>query len=166
MSRFQEPPVVGDHDHRALEADEGLLEDLGRRDVEVIGRLVEKEQVPRLEQELRQGETARSPPEKPETPRRGSSPKKRKRARYCARPRREVAADASDLLDRRQRRVQRRTEVLIEVALLQRLVPRLNRPTSSASPRPARSFRSVVLPEPFGPTTPIRSPRRTRRSKS
>ena len=72
-----------DEEHRALEADERLLEDLGGGDVEVVGRLVEEEQVARLEQELREREAARSPPEKPLTTRSGSSPQKRKRARYC-----------------------------------------------------------------------------------
>ena len=45
-----------DEDDRPLEADDGLLEDLGGGDVEVVGRLVEEQEVARLEQELRQGE--------------------------------------------------------------------------------------------------------------
>src|SRR5262249_8008042 len=48
----EESPIVGDEDHRALEAEKRLLQDLGSRDVEVVGRLVEVEQVARLEEQL------------------------------------------------------------------------------------------------------------------
>ncbi len=61
----------------------------------------------------------RSPPEKPETRRSGSSPQKRKRARYWRAPSTlRVAAHAADLLDGGLARVER-AEVLIEVALVQ-----------------------------------------------
>jgi hypothetical protein len=42
----QEPAVVADHDGAAREADERLLERAQRVHVEVVGRLVEQQQVP------------------------------------------------------------------------------------------------------------------------
>jgi len=44
-NRLQEPAVVGDEDDRGVEVDEVGLEPLQRGDVEVVGRLVEQQQV-------------------------------------------------------------------------------------------------------------------------
>ena len=46
-----------DQNDGPLETDERLLEDLRGRDVEVIGRLIQEEQVAWFEQKLGEGET-------------------------------------------------------------------------------------------------------------
>jgi hypothetical protein len=50
----EKPAVVRDHDRAAREAHQRLLERTQRLDVEVVGRLVEQEDVRPLAQELRE----------------------------------------------------------------------------------------------------------------
>ena len=52
----QEVAVVADTDEGAVEVGEGLLEHVLGAEVEMVGRLVEDEQVDRLEQQLEQGQ--------------------------------------------------------------------------------------------------------------
>ena len=62
--RLQEPAVVGDEDDGGVEADQVGLEPLERRDVQVVGRLVEEQQV-RVPARARPSEArVSSPPEK------------------------------------------------------------------------------------------------------
>ena len=52
--RVQEGPIVGGDDERAAAAPDGLLQPLDRREVQVVGGLVEEEQVQVGDQEARQ----------------------------------------------------------------------------------------------------------------
>jgi len=45
-------PVVRDQDQRPAELEQALLEDLQRRDIQIVGRLVQEEDVGGLEHQL------------------------------------------------------------------------------------------------------------------
>jgi hypothetical protein len=158
---LEEATIVRHEQHRALEARERLFEDLRRGDVEVVRRLVEEEQVARLEQQL--GEREPAPLAAREALHaRGTDRRRRSgNAREVLRARVDVhvAAHAADLLDALARGIER-AEVLIEVALAQvGAAPHLALVLGLAAP--ASSFSSVDFPAPLGPTMPMRSPRRT-----
>ena len=53
----EEVAIVRDEDHRVRVGDEVLLEPVARLEVEMVGRLVEQQQVRRAQQQLRQRET-------------------------------------------------------------------------------------------------------------
>ena len=53
----EEVAVVGDEEHRAAVLEEGLFQGFAGGDVQVVGRLVEQEQVRAANHDLRQAET-------------------------------------------------------------------------------------------------------------
>ena len=91
-NRLQEPAVVGDEHDRRVDVDQVLLEPLERLDVEVVGRLVQQQQV-RLRRRAR-GPARRGSARRPRSCRAGGRARRR-RSRGRAEPR-SIAARASD----------------------------------------------------------------------
>ncbi len=131
---------MADHQQRALEAPQRLLQRLARGDVEVVGGLVQGQHVAREQHHLGHAPAgcARRPTG-PRTERKGSSPKKRNLARYW----RTTSGDRSartdlDLVDQRALLVQR-AQLLIEVAEPHAAAALRPRPPAAAARPPASS---------------------------
>ena len=77
-----EEPVVRNKDDRPVIGGEHLLKRFSRLDIEMVGWLVENQQVRALDEKARKGQPRSFPPESAETARCTSSPRKRNRARY------------------------------------------------------------------------------------
>ena len=155
--RVEEPAVVGDHHQRARQADEVGGEPGDRLDVEVVGRLVEDDQVVAREQQRRQRAAAALATGEPDD--------------------RAVEGDAGEqLLDdlagrgvggplvvlaTAEHRLAHAVGVdelvaLVEVADLHAAGPR--DPAGVGLLEAGHHLSSVVLPSPLRPTTPTRSP--------
>ena len=154
-----EVPIVRHDDERAAVVDEGVQQHVLRVDVEVVRRLVEEQRVGRTQQHPRDGQA------RPLAARQDADPLVGVVARE-----QEPAEDVADHRDHLGRRARR-----------QRLVHRQGRdpggplrPARSTASRPGGRPRacpvsgsstpdnmriSVDLPEPFGPTSAMRSPR-------
>ena len=164
----EEPPVVGDDDEAGVRAREGSREVLGQPgdalDVEVVGRLVEEQQVGRGDEQRGQRDPAAlAPRERPDGRRepaddRGVEPAEQPdedvadprvgrptRARPCP-PRTASWTVASG------------SRVSSWVSTPMRSAAGARHPAVVGLRLPARTRSSVVLPPPLRPTTPMRSP--------
>ena len=161
---IEEHAIVADQEHRSGKVRDELLEQLQRLDVEVVGRLVEDQHVGGPREQPRE--------QQPVALAAGQRSHRRLRALARKQEVREVTHDvfrlavdddgAVPVVDRvgdRAIGIELFT-LLIEVgdletrAVADRAVIGLSSPTSSRS--------SVDLPDPFGPISPTRSPRRMR----
>ena len=156
----QEPAVVGHHEGRAGEHHQGLLERAQRREVEVVGGLVERDEVPALEQELREHHA-------PALAAREGRERRVPHARVEAELVQEAldadglaahvddVAAAGDVLRDREGRVER-AALLIDAHELHRLADlshaRVGFEGAGEDPQ------QVDLPAPFGPMIPSRMP--------
>ena len=164
----EEPAVVGDDEQRAGARGQMPREPVDRLDVEVVGRLVEQQQLGRVEQQPRE----RDPPAL-------AAGQRRDRRLEACREARERDAAEQTVEDVAEGTVAR--PLVLGAAADERRADRLEavelvasgRAARTASPRsrvtapasgssqPAISASRVDLPWPLAPTTPIRSPAET-----
>ena len=194
----EEVPVVRDGEDRARVLGQVLLEPLDALGVEVVGRLVEQQQVGLFEQQLAQRDPAPlaagqvrhrlvagraaqrvhrlldAAVEFPAVRRARSSPSARPARRAASRSRRRArpspprpprSGPARPAVRRRRPRRSRGRSWSRRAAAPAAAGPPSRRATSRASPleawsRPAMILRTLDLPAPLGPTTPIFAPGR------
>ena len=165
----EEVAVVADDQHRAVVIGDHFLEQVERLEVEVVGRLVEHQQV-RVP-----GELARQ-----QQPRALAARQRRRSALDQRRLEQELLEIALDVLlarrgprsSRRRSASTSRTRLVGSISLRcwsmtmpLSVFASVTLPLSGAS-SPVSSLSKVVLPAPLAPTMPIRSPRWMRSEKS
>ena len=161
----EQSAVVGDEDDRAGEGGQGLLELLDRRQVEMVGRLVEHEAVhaPRPSAGRAPRGCARPATTKPPAGRRG-----RHRGRTSRATSVRLAADVRPARRGTRRASTRRRKLLsrlLELADDDTRAPATASPTSSGIP-PSNARSNVVLPARSGRARPPARPSRSRVDRS
>ena len=166
----EEVAIVRDEQHGARIVVDHLFQQVERFEIEIVGRLVEHQQVRGFRERARKREAAalaagerRRPASRPARARTGSPACSRRRGASgrrrtpCRRARRS-ACRAPRCPDRASRGAGRASPS----RCWRRAAPCRRRAQAS----PVSMFSSVVLPAPFGPTSPMRSPRWMRIEKS
>ena len=156
--RVEQRAVVRDEQHRARERVERRLERLAALEVEMVRRLVEHEEVRAGRDDERERRAAAARRRRARRPASRASPSRRRgTARAASAP--AAAAGPSPLRARRAREPRSSSSTsCCEKYAASTPWPMRTRP-SSGSRAPSIVSSSVVLPEPFGPTSATCSPR-------